>query len=340
MNSYYGTPHGVGEPCLFKRKEACEGDCSETKNFIDSHTLSCVCILLILALCVLSGCGSARQEAKIVGKWDVTGVESISYALDGQLVATADGTIKLDLQKQGFMGVSVDVTYEGTWSITNRKSIAGSGEDTGDSEVYEVTLGKDKYAAAVAADGDGNEMLMLCAEVTKDGKTDIDTSKIVLTGTREGSRSFSSAEELNAQIAQQPVTVSSVRYFDGETEVGNKYENFLVATIQNNSTEVIKNAAIGYVAWDASGYPVVINGWGSGHSDEYVTVDMDHINLEPGQSYSEGGLKLSSMAYTGTTDITTIRAIVASYETMGGEKWVNPLLADWKELYVGKPLNN
>lgn len=337
MSSHYGILRENGVLYSLGRKEACKDNCI-VKTIVRPRIVFAACVLLILALGMMSGCGSSQQQ-RIIGEWDVTGTDGITATAEGQLSADADGAVVIKLEKQGFMGSKTDVTYEGTWKTSNRKSIAGSEEATGDSEIYEITLGKDTYAAAVVVDEDGNESLIFLAETVKDGKTTVDASKLMLTGERVGAESLPSAEELDAQIAQQPVFVSSVRYFDGETEVGNKYENFLVATIQNNSDAVVKSASIGWVAWDANGYPVKIDGWGAGHDDEYVVVNMDHINLEPGQAYDEGGLKLGNSNATGT-EVATFKAIVASYETMDGEKWSNPLLSDWKKLYEGVAQNN
>ena len=337
MSSCYGVRQGDETLHLLDERGTRE-DGHTKKPIMSIRIILITCVLLMLALGMMSGCGSSQQQARIIGEWDVAGTDGMTATVEGQLSADADGAVVIKLEKQGFMGTKTDMTYEGTWKTSSRKSIAGSEEATGDSEIYEITLGKDTYAAAVAVDEDGNETFLFLAEVVKDGKTTVDASKLMLTGERVGAKSLPSAEELDAQIAQQPVFVSSVRYFDGETEVGNSYENFLIATIQNNSDTIVKSASIGWVAWDANGYPVEIDGWGSGHDDEYVVVDMDHINLEPGQAYDKGGLKLGTSNATGT-EVATFKAIVASYETMDGEKWSNPLLSDWKKLYEGVPQN-
>lgn len=141
--------------------------------------------------------------------------------------------------------------------------------------------------------------------------------------------------ELNEAINNQPMKVINTEYIVQDDEFKALYPDMLSAVIQNNSGTDIKNAIVGFVAWDSNNFPVKIEGSFDYNGGNYFTmVDCGDVNMVNGATFGEGrGMELSE-----NNNISKFKAIVVSYTDFDGNTWNNPLLEDFKELYADKKL--
>lgn len=141
--------------------------------------------------------------------------------------------------------------------------------------------------------------------------------------------------ELNEAINNQPMKVINTEYIVQDDEFKALYPDMLSAVIQNNSGTDIKNAIVGFVAWDSNNFPVKIEGSFDYNGGNYFTmVDCGDVNMVNGATFGEGmGMELSE-----NNNISKFKAIVVSYTDFDGNTWNNPLLEDFKELYEDKKL--
>jgi hypothetical protein len=141
--------------------------------------------------------------------------------------------------------------------------------------------------------------------------------------------------ELEELLAKEPVFVTSTEYAVQDYEYKTLYPDMLLALIQNNSADDIKDAVVAFVAWDKNGLPVKIKGYMSYTEGSYIQeVAYDDINLTAGGSFGEDyGLQLDE-----DEGIETFKAMVVSYETFDGTTWENPHYDAFCSLYEGKKL--
>ncbi len=141
--------------------------------------------------------------------------------------------------------------------------------------------------------------------------------------------------ELNEALNSQPMKVISTEYIVQHDEYKALYPDMLSAVIQNNSGTDVKNAVVGFVAWDSNNFPVKIEGNFDYNGGSYFKmVDCGDVNMVNGATFGEGmGMELSE-----NNNISKFKAIVVSYTDFDGNTWNNPLLSDFKELYADKKL--
>lgn len=141
--------------------------------------------------------------------------------------------------------------------------------------------------------------------------------------------------ELNEALNNQPMTVIGTEYIVQHDEFKTLYPDMLSAIIQNNSGTDVKNAVVGFVAWDSNNFPVKIKVSFDYNGGNYFTmVDCGDVNMIDGATFGDGmGMNLSE-----ENNIAKFKAIVVSYTDFDGNMWNNPLLKDFKELYVDKKL--
>lgn len=144
-------------------------------------------------------------------------------------------------------------------------------------------------------------------------------------------------EELEAQLAAQPLCVIKTEYVVQDADYKALYPDILSAVFQNNSGTDIKSVVIGFVAWDENNFPVKIKHQHNYSSGRYFeTMTADDVNMINGSTYGEdSGMPLSEDC----ANISTIKAIAVSYTDFNGNTWENPLLDEFKELYENKKLN-
>ena len=106
----------------------------------------------------------------------------------------------------------------------------------------------------------------------------------------------------------------------------------LAFTVQNNSTEIVTELTVGFVAYNdeqktcdiTSGMKPYI----AGSSPEIFTQVKSDIELAPGESIVLSS-EVSWSMFSG------VRAVVKSYATQGGESAVNPIFNTWQNLAFG-----
>lgn len=140
------------------------------------------------------------------------------------------------------------------------------------------------------------------------------------------------AVELEEALNSQPVKITRTEYISQNKQF--LQPDLLSAVFQNDSGVDIKNAVLGFVAWDENNLPVKIKEQYDFTSGEYFKeVNCNDVNLVNGASYGENkGLSI------GNDNIAKFKAIIVSYTDFDGNVWDNPLLEEFKKLYVDKKL--
>lgn len=291
-----------------------------------------IAVVLFFAACLTacsSGSGASSDPDPLVGEWRGEATVGLFTVYDGALSVLEDGSVAMTLSSDDHSGAGVSLDFEGTWSPEGDspfKDEVGEGQ-----RVYRIVFeGVDYYV--IYGELDGVETVALSA-VADSGE--IDYTKVILSAERDSGERSLSAEEIEAQIAEQPVFVSSVEYLVQDERLKSLYPDFLMATVQNNSGVPVRHVTIGFVAWDKQGLPTKIYPKGDGVGYYYVECSMTDANILDGASWCERGVELSGAK---PLEIDSFKAVVSSYTTLDGETWSNPLLESWQETYENKPL--
>lgn len=157
-----------------------------------------------------------------------------------------------------------------------------------------------------------------------------------ITTTTTTTESKMTPAELQALIDKQEVKIKSTEYCVQDNQYKYLYPDMLSVVIRNDSDKDIKNALIGFVAWDKNNLPVKIKGNYDYDEGDYLSgCNYNDINLVPNSEYGhDSGYEI----HPECNNISTFKAIVIKYETFDGESWTNPYFSDWKELYEGQRL--
>lgn len=167
---------------------------------------------------------------------------------------------------------------------------------------------------------------------TYESKTKLYREKIDRIQKGEG---FLSPEELDEKLKEQPLTVSRT-HLTKKADLDNFATGDLMgAVLKNNSDDTILNCVVAFACWDSNSLPLKIYAPYSTFNASFImTGDYTNINLRPGDTYGQTkGFYISEDMRAYTT-----KAIVVSYEALGGEKWENPYYLDFVEAYEGKEL--
>lgn len=148
-------------------------------------------------------------------------------------------------------------------------------------------------------------------------------------------------EELQEVIKSQPLFVTETKFIDS-SELSYSSSSMLQAMIYNNSEVPVKNAVIGFCAWDKNGLPIKIKDYISISDGEYFKkIRYGEINLMPAETYTgKSNDTYYGMSVDKELDISMSKAIVVSYEDFDGNEWKNPNLLDFKKLYEEKRIVN
>ncbi len=135
-------------------------------------------------------------------------------------------------------------------------------------------------------------------------------------------------------VGQQPLCVIDATYVVQDERYKALYPDMLSVLLQNNGADDIKDAVIAFVAWDANGLPVKIQGQFDFSGGSYVAkCNCESVNIVPGAVYGDGkGMPLDS----DTNNIATFKATVVSYTMFDGTVWENPYFDIWRTMYEGK----
>lgn len=142
--------------------------------------------------------------------------------------------------------------------------------------------------------------------------------------------------ELESILATMPLTVIETKLLPGDPDYPSLYPDIISAVVKNNSGTDVKSYVVAFVAWDPHNLPAKIIGQYDFNGGSYVKkCNYDAVNLVDGHSYGNGvGLALDEDC----ENITTIKAIVVSYEDFDGNTWNNPYYDTWVNTYSEKRL--
>ncbi|MCL2838746.1 MAG: DUF5780 domain-containing protein [Oscillospiraceae bacterium] len=155
----------------------------------------------------------------------------------------------------------------------------------------------------------------------------------------ERGQAFLTVEELDEAIRQQPLFVDSTNFLpSSHFRIGR--DSMIQAILYNNSDVPIRNAVVGFVAWDRNRLPIRIRQRiGISDGNYFSRLNLDTINLMPGTFYrGRVGDTYYGMRIDENLDVSFLKAIVISYEDFDGNHWTNPLLLDFINLYEEKRL--
>lgn len=112
------------------------------------------------------------------------------------------------------------------------------------------------------------------------------------------------------------------------------YPDMITAPVQNNSDQTVKDYTVGFLAWDANGYPVKLE-WNTGLFSAYlITGTGSNANILPGETFGyDVGWGLDE-----DCSFATIKGCVESVTFYDGTTWNNEYYNYWIEQYKEKPL--
>ena len=201
-------------------------------------------------------------------------------------------------------------------------------------ETFDGTTWKNPYYDEFCTLYEGKKLTDdMSVEVKLENDTNItnDTPK----ETNQMSNDMITIEELNSQLAQQPIFIVDTEYVIQDDNFKTLYPDLLTVSIKNNTDQDIKNVVVSFVAWDENNLPVKIEGQFDFSDTTYVKkVNFSDINLVAGGTFDEK----SGLALSENSKIKTFKAIVESYETFDGTTWKNPYYDEFCTLYEGKKL--
>jgi len=160
-------------------------------------------------------------------------------------------------------------------------------------------------------------------------------------GTDAGAQQSSgiSAEELEAQLREQPVYVDSVEVLDSgdgrfyDYNMGYRNCNFVLPHIVNQSEDDIKDLQIWTFGWDNNNLPVTVEYNGTKTND----VMFSEVSLIPGGVTNQYDAEMLNCVPT-DYECKKAKCLVAGYRTYSGETWTNPLATDWVKCYKDQKL--
>lgn len=298
---------------------------------------------------------------------------SFSIQLSGNTAATdaADNTEEMsaeaaitDSESDSFPATAedVDALLQGMWTLqgTNVFTFEGGSFTTSQngetvmSGTYSVDVDAQEIKLAITS-SDGktvnaglpysveNQELTIyndagIAMVKQDGATAETASATETTDSSD----VISAEELEAQLAQQPMTVLN-------TEVTNGYDDrfdlsfstaIALPHILNQSGSDIKYLEIQMAGWDENNLPVKLqSAYMSYSASENIIITFDGVNMVDGMELNTDDADYFYLiAVDDSCRLAKAKCIVTKYTTYNGDTWENPLFSTWKETYVGKKL--
>jgi len=139
---------------------------------------------------------------------------------------------------------------------------------------------------------------------------------------------------LDALMVDQPLVATDPQFIVQSQDYKALYPDQLRAVLVNNSVDDIKDAVVTFMGWDANRLPVFITMQMDFNPNVYAKkANYKGVNLVPGGTCS---ISLDLNEKVGV--VSTVKAIVASYETFDGTTWTNPYYDEYIERYAGKKL--
>lgn len=168
--------------------------------------------------------------------------------------------------------------------------------------------------------------------ITYEEKTKLYREKVERLKNGEG---FLTPAEIDEKIAEQPLSLSKPNIIKKSSLDIGAMGDLLGATLTNNSDTTILNAEVAFACWDSNNLPLKVYAPYSTLNASYIfRGSYTNINLKPGASLGRG----NGFYIDESLKVKNIKAIVVSYEALGGEKWENPYYLDFVEAYEGKEL--
>lgn len=156
------------------------------------------------------------------------------------------------------------------------------------------------------------------------------------TSTESGKTTNNKKQEVNLEElkAQQKLSCLSAKVISQNSQYKGLYPDMLTAVIKNNTTEVVKEYKVVFLAFDSNYLPVKINGkYGNGGNYDYLC-NNDTANLVPEASTdSSYGWNLAQ-----NHGISYLIACVKSATFFNEETWENPYYQHWLDKYKGNIL--
>lgn len=122
------------------------------------------------------------------------------------------------------------------------------------------------------------------------------------------------------------VSVESTSILSQNTQWKSLYPDMLQATIKNKSDKTIKSYKIGFLGYDANGYPLKIKGQFSFTNLDYEYIGTsEDANVLSGQVYGEG----KGWALDESHGLSKVISCIKTVDFYDGTTWNNPLYNSW-----------
>ncbi|MBR2635107.1 MAG: hypothetical protein IKD31_05965 [Clostridia bacterium] len=140
-----------------------------------------------------------------------------------------------------------------------------------------------------------------------------------------------SALALEKAEKAEPIYTASCEYREQDRQA-----DLLMATVQNNSGKTVTKIYVAFAAWDKAGEAVKIRSEAAGENTGYIKIcSFSGVSVPAGALWQEPlGLSLAEESES----IAFLKAFAAAFECEDGSYVENPLFAEWKRHYEGKPL--
>ena len=150
-----------------------------------------------------------------------------------------------------------------------------------------------------------------------------------------------SVEEVEAQIAQQPIYVQSVVVANSWDDRFSGYDftykdcTYVIPRIINNSEDDIKDIQIWTYGWDENNLPVTVK-YGKTDTKDII---FSEIGMVPGAVLNmDGADDLYVIPVDDNYRLAKAKCLVSGYRTYSGDTWTNPMSTDWIKCYNDKKL--
>lgn len=265
-------------------------------------------------------------------------VTPVAFAAESEMNVSADEVEKLLQGIWTLQDINIFNFSNGSFTVTKNGELTLSGTYHVDTDAQEIKLvmpATDNQAVQAGLPysiEDGTLMLY-----NDDGIAMVKQSS-------EGADNpdISSAEELEAQLAQQPMTILSTEVADGNDE---RFQiafstALIVPCVLNQSGSDIKELEIEMTGWDENNLPVKLkSSYMNFQPGEKIAIKVENANMVDGMKLNYDGTDVYDLAAVDLDcGLAKAKSIVSTYTTYDGTTWTNPLLSTWEDIYVGKKL--
>ncbi len=192
-------------------------------------------------------------------------------------------------------------------------------------------------AADLAASEDYSGAVEVIDKAIEFNKDDIELTNLKQTYSEKQTAKLAAEKQAKIETAKanQKVVLVDEPYITVQSDRWKAlYPDMIMAPVKNNSDQTVKSYVVGFLAWDANGYPVKLE-WNTGLTSAYLIMGTgSDANILPGETYGyDKGWGIDE-----DCSFTTIKGCIKSVTFYDGTTWNNDYYNYWIEEYKEKPL--